>query len=108
MLNGFFDDEMHRQHLVPTARSRRCATIGAEADIVILTNIGDQHGATGSPSWSGSDIRHRVICNQGGKGRPVARLVEEMKPGATVFVDDLPVHHESVARSRAARSAGCT
>ena len=42
-------------------------------------------------------IRHRVECNQGGKGNPVARLVAEHGHPVTVFVDDLAVHHESVA-----------
>ena len=97
LLNAFFDDEMHRQHLTDGALTA-LRTIGAEADIVILTNIGDQHGANRIVQLERLDVRHRVICNQGGKGRPVAALVEEMKPGATVFVDDLPVHHESVAK----------
>jgi hypothetical protein len=39
-----------------------------------------------------------VLCNQGGKGRPVVELIGELRPSATVFVDDLPVHHESVAK----------
>jgi hypothetical protein len=43
-------------------------------------------------------IVHRVECNQGGKGRPVARLIEELRPTVAVFVDDLAVHHESVAK----------
>ena len=44
------------------------------------------------------DIRHRVLCNRGGKGRPVLELIETMKPSAAVFVDDLSIHHESVAK----------
>ena len=39
-----------------------------------------------------------MLCNRGGKGRPVRELIEEMRPTATVFVDDLSVHHESVAK----------
>jgi FMN phosphatase YigB (HAD superfamily) len=97
LLNGFFDAEMHRQHLVDGALAA-LRTIGAEADIVILTNIGDQHSANRVVQLERLDIRHRVICNQGGKGRPVAELLAEMQPSATVFVDDLPVHHESVAK----------
>jgi hypothetical protein len=38
-----------------------------------------------------------VLCNRGGKGPPVAELIADMKPAAAVFVDDLPVHHQSVA-----------
>ena len=44
-------------------------------------------------------IVHRVECNQGGKGRPVKQLVEEHGASVAVFVDDLPQHHESVARA---------
>ncbi|HYD14746.1 MAG TPA: HAD family hydrolase [Allosphingosinicella sp.] len=96
LLNAFFDAEMHRQHLVDGALDA-LRTIGAEADIVILTNIGDQYHANRVEQLERLEIRHRVLCNQGGKGRPVLELVEAMQPTATVFVDDLPVHHESVA-----------
>jgi hypothetical protein len=37
------------------------------------------------------------MCNRGGKGRPVTKLLEEIQPSVAVFVDDLAVHHESVA-----------
>ena len=97
LLDAFFDREMHRQHLVAGALDA-LRTIGGEADIVILTNIGDQYRANRIAQLERFEIRHRVLCNQGGKGRPVAELVAEMRPSATMFVDDLPVHHESVAK----------
>jgi hypothetical protein len=97
LLNGFFDAEMHRQHLVDGALDA-LRTIGAEADIVILTNIRDEYQANRVEQLDRLEIRHRVLCNQGGKGRPVAELVADMKPNVAVFVDDLPVHHESVAK----------
>ena len=97
LLDHFFDREMHRQQLVAGALDA-LRTIGAEAEIVILTNIGDQYRANRIAQLEKFDIRHRVLCNQGGKGRPVVELIAEMKPRATVFVDDLPVHHESVAK----------
>lgn len=97
LLGGFFDAEMHRQHLVDGALDA-LRTIGAEADIVILTNIRDQYQANRVQQLERLEIRHRVLCNQGGKGQPVAELLADMKPRATVFVDDLPVHHESVAK----------
>ena len=97
LLDAFFDREMHRQQLVSGALAALKA-IGAEADIVILTNIGDRYRANRIAQLERFDIRHRVLCNQGGKGRPVLELIEEMRPAATVFVDDLAVHHESVAK----------
>jgi hypothetical protein len=97
LLDGFFEREMHRQNLVPGALDALRA-IGEEADIVVLTNVGDQHEAGRVEQLARFDIRHRVLCNRGGKGRPVVELLEELRPSAAVFVDDLAVHHESVAR----------
>lgn len=96
LLDQFFESEMHRQNVVPGA-VEALARIADHADIVILTNIGDQYEAGRVEQLERFDIRHRVLCNRGGKGRPVLELIEAMGPSATVFVDDLAVHHESVA-----------
>jgi hypothetical protein len=105
LLDRFFDGEMHRQSVVPGAIEALKA-IGETADIVILTNIGDQYRANRVEQLGAFDIRHRVLCNQGGKGRPVLELIEEMRPSVTVFVDDLAVHHESVNK-HAPTCGGC-
>ena len=97
LLDAFFTTEMHRQTLVPHA-ARALATIAELADIVVLTNLTDQFHAGRVAQLEAVGIRHRVQCNQGGKGQPVANLVAEYRPSATVFVDDLPHHHTSVAR----------
>lgn len=97
LLDRFFVDEMHRQSLVVGA-VEALGKIGEMADIVILTNIGDAHHAGRIAQLEAYGIRHRVICNQGGKGRPARKLIEEMGAGTTVFVDDLGPHHESVAK----------
>src|SRR3954452_2258166 len=96
LLDGFLETEMHRQNVVPgaVAALRR---IGEVADVIILTNIGDEFEAARIEQLERFEIRHRVLCNRGGKGPPVAELVAQMQPSATVFVDDLPVHHQSVA-----------
>ena len=96
LLDAFFESEMHRQNIVPGA-AEALAALSDQADIVILTNIGDDYQANRVEQLERFDIRHRVLCNRGGKGRPVLELVEEMRPSTTVFVDDLAVHHESVA-----------
>jgi hypothetical protein len=97
LLDRFFTTEMHRQTLVPHA-ARALATIAELADIVILTNLTDQFHPGRVAQLEAVDIRHRVLCNQGGKGRPVADLIAEYRPSATVFVDDLAGHHASVSR----------
>ncbi|MBU3077213.1 HAD family hydrolase [Sphingomonas quercus] len=99
LLDGFFASEMHRQTPVPGA-VEALGRIAETADIVVLTNLKDHCHADRVDQLARHGIAHRVICNQGGKGRPLAALVAEMAPGATVFVDDLAHHHESVAQAR--------
>lgn len=95
-LGGFFPAEMHRQTLVPHAREA-LAAIAEQADIVILTNLQDHCRTARIDQLAAFGIEHRVECNQGGKGGPVAQLVAEYGDPVTVFVDDLPHHHQSVA-----------
>jgi hypothetical protein len=97
LLDGFFATEMGRQTLAPGAGDalRRIAEV---ADIVILTNLKDWCHAGRAAQLQAHGIHHRIVCNQGGKGRPVAQLAAEHRSSVTVFVDDLEGHHESVAK----------
>jgi hypothetical protein len=97
LLGEFFPAEMERQTLVPHAREA-LAALAETADIVILTNLSDACRTARIEQLAAFGIAHRVECNQGGKGDPVARLVAEHRASVTIFVDDLAVHHESVAR----------
>jgi hypothetical protein len=96
LLEDFFRTEMPRQTLVPGA-AEALERIGARADIVILTNLQDWCQPGRMRQLDAFGIRHRVVCNQGGKGPPVARLAAEHEAAVTVFVDDLEQHHASVA-----------
>lgn len=97
LIQGFFPAEMARQTLVPHARESLLA-LSEAADIVILTNLADECRLPRIEQLASFGIDHRVECNQGGKGEPVARLVAEHGASVTVFIDDLAVHHDSVAR----------
>ena len=97
LLGDFFPAEMDRQTLVPHA-AEALAALASQADIVILTNLSDACRQPRIDQLARFGIAHRVECNHGGKGRPVADLVAEHGDPVTVFVDDLAVHHESVAR----------
>jgi hypothetical protein len=97
LLDGFFPAEMERQTLVPHAREA-LAALAHHADIVVLTNLGDHCRDQRIAQLAAHGIAHRVECNQGPKGPPVAKLVAEMGAPVAVFVDDLAHHHESVAR----------
>ena len=95
LLDRFFREEMHRQTLVPGA-AEALARIGEVADIVVLTNLGDEAHGWRVEQLAGHGIHHEVVCNQGGKGVPVRLLRRDRR--STVFVDDLAVHHASVAK----------
>lgn len=95
-LDGFFPAEMHRQTPVPHAREA-LAALAEQADIVILTNLRDHCRGPRAEQLAAHGIAYRVETNTGGKGAPVAALVAEHRPSVAVFVDDLAVHHASVA-----------
>jgi hypothetical protein len=97
LLGGFFPSEMSRQTLVPHAREA-LAELAQVAEVVVLTNLLDDLRDDRIAQLAAHGMIHRVECNQGGKGVPVARLVEEHGNPVTVFIDDLAVHHESVAK----------
>jgi hypothetical protein len=97
LVDVFFETEMHRQTLVPHA-VEALSRIGKVADIVILTNLPDQFHPHRVSQLEAVGIKHEVICNQGGKGRAVARILEARQPSVTAFVDDVAAHHDSVAR----------
>ena len=95
-VDGFFGSETDRQTPAPGA-IEALARIGGEADIVVLTNLLDHRHQTRVDQLARFGINHRVLCNQGGKGPRLAALIDEMRPSACVFVDDLSVQHRSVA-----------
>jgi hypothetical protein len=97
LLDGFFRSEMHRQTLVPGALEA-LGRIGEVADIVILTNLGDEAHPWRVEQLASHGIRHEVVCNRGGKGEPLKGIVERHCASVSLFVDDLAVHHASVAK----------
>jgi len=97
LLGEFFESEMHRQTLAPGV-VEALGQIGEVADIVILTNLPDQAHPWRVEQLAAHGIAHEVVCNQGGKGVSARALVERHDATASVFVDDLPLHHASVAK----------
>lgn len=96
LLDRFFNEEMHRQHPVPGA-VEALELIGEIADIIVLTNLGEECREGRIAQLAAHGIRHRVFCNTGGKGERVAALLSEHGAERCVFVDDLAYHHASVA-----------
>ena len=97
LLGSFFEREMHRQTLVPGA-IEALGRIGEVADIVILTNLPDLAHPWRVEQLATHGIAHEVVCNQGGKGVPARAIVERYGASRAAFVDDLPIHHASVAK----------
>lgn len=97
LLWGFFESEMHRQTIVPGA-IEALGTIAEKADIVVLTNLGDEAREGRIAQLARFGIHHEVVCNRGGKGEPLKAIVERHRAPRHLFVDDLAVHHTSVAK----------
>ena len=97
LLNAFFETEMGRQTPVPGA-TEALVEISEHAEIVILTNLQDEFRDARAAQLHAFGINFPVHTNQGGKGEKVAELVGAHRPPLAVFVDDLWIHHQSVAK----------
>jgi hypothetical protein len=97
LLDQFFRQEMHRQTIVPGA-VEALGRIGEIADIVILTNLGDEAHPWRVEQLAAHGIAHEVVTNRGGKGVPARNIIARHQATRAAFVDDLPVHHASVAK----------
>jgi hypothetical protein len=95
LLQGFFQTEMHRQQAIEGAVEAINA-LGKRADVVVLTNLTDEFNAARSDQLRAVGIDVPVYTNQGGKGEPLARIVDQYQPSIAVFVDDLGHQHQSV------------
>lgn len=96
LLNLFFDTEMHRQQPIAGA-VEAINTLARDADVVILTNLGDERQQARTAQLHAVGITARVFTNTGPKGPALKAIVEEYRPTRAVFIDDLPQHHGSVA-----------
>ena len=99
LLDGFFSTHMPTQTPVAHAAGA-LARLADTCDIVVLTNIADHHAVTRTSELARLGMPYRVIGNNGPKGQPISALLDEYRPSAAVFIDDLPPHHTS-AKKRA-------
>ena len=98
LLEEFFAGHMHRQSPIAGAQAA-LQRLSAQADIVILTNVGPDHAAARTEQLHTAGMPYRVIGNRGSKGEPVARLLDELRPSSAAFIDDLSQHHALVAEA---------
>lgn len=94
LLRAFFDTEMHRQTAIAGA-VEAMRDLSAHADVVVLTNLIDDHRQLRQDQLTDHGIAARVYTNQGPKGPALQAIIAEYGPSHTYFIDDLPQHHES-------------
>lgn len=97
LLNGFFDNEMHRQTPILGA-VESIGALSEKADVVVLTNLGDHHQQARTEQLRDAGLPLRVFTNQGPKGPALKAILDEYRPSRAVFIDDLPQHHDSVSQ----------
>lgn len=97
LLGDFFVTEMHRQLPIQGA-VEAMARLSQRADIVIVTNIGEELAQARADQIHAHGLPYPVIGNRGGKGPVIRKLLEERQPPQMFFIDDLGANHVSVAR----------
>jgi hypothetical protein len=95
LLDGFFTTHMPHQLPIPDAADS-LGLLARDCDVVVLTNIADHHAARRTAELARMGMPYRVIGNQGGKGLPLKKLLDQYQPSETIFIDDLPPNHTSV------------
>lgn len=97
LLGGFFDTEMHRQDLIPGA-DEAIGALSEKADVVVLTNLQDHRREDRTQQLKKLGIDLQVYTNQGPKGPALQKILDEHGADRrSFFIDDLAVHHGSVA-----------
>lgn len=96
LLIEFFDTEMGRQYPIAGA-VEALGRLSAVADIVVLTNIAEQHVQNRVDQLASQGLHFPVFWNRGGKGPQLTDIVAARQPSATVFIDDIGGNHRSVA-----------
>ena len=96
LLTDFFDTEMYRQMPISGAVDA-LGRLSRIAEIVVLTNIGEQHHALRVEQLATHGLSHPVHWNRGLKGARLAAILAEHQPSVALFIDDLAEHHQSVA-----------
>lgn len=96
LLDEFFTHEMKRQYPIAGALPAM-AELARHADVVVLTNLTDDHRDARAAQLLGHGLDVKVYTNQGPKGPALRRIHEEYAPSRAVFIDDIAVHHGSVA-----------
>lgn len=95
-LEQFFDTQFGRQTEIEGAAAA-ISELQREADVVVLTNLGDRYREARTAQLATHGIRVPVFTNLGPKGEALRRIVAEHGADRAVFIDDLAQHHASAS-----------
>lgn len=96
LLNLFFATAMDRQYPIAGAVAAMHA-LGEVADVVVLTNVGEEHQLRRTAQLRDHGLDLKVYTNLGPKGPALRRILDEYRPSRAAFIDDIAHHHNSVA-----------
>ncbi|HEY6869648.1 MAG TPA: HAD family hydrolase [Novosphingobium sp.] len=96
LLNLFFETAMDRQFPIAGA-VEGIGALAEVADVVVLTNLGDDHQQRRAAQLRSHGLNLKVYTNQGPKGPALRRILDEHRPSRAVFIDDIAQHHGSAA-----------
>jgi hypothetical protein len=96
LLGGFFDTQMDSQIPI-TGAIEAVRELQREADVVVLTNLGDGYNAARTRQLQQIGIEAQVFTNQGPKGGALKKIIAEHGAHRSLFIDDIAIHHKSAA-----------
>jgi len=95
LLANFFEECVDDMASVPGA-AEGLASLSEHYQIAILTNVPQSSKARRARNLALQGMDYPVIANKGDKG-PAVKLIAAATEKTTVFIDDLPPQHSSVA-----------
>ncbi|MEC9345359.1 MAG: hypothetical protein VYB54_03975 [Pseudomonadota bacterium] len=96
-LGVFFD--RHTEELDPVEHAAAVlADLSGRAQVVVLSNLPQSQGAARQRALIRHGMDYPLVVNEGLKG-PAVRLLADLAAAPTVFIDDIPHNHASVARA---------
>jgi len=95
LLDQFFTDYVEKIPVVAGAADG-LAALSVHYQIIILSNVPSHCKERRQKHLASLNMDYPVIANKGEKG-PVVKLFSGQCRGKTIFIDDLPPHHASVA-----------
>lgn len=96
LISTFFDECVDDIQPVNGA-ANALSELSSHFQIIILSNVPEHCRIRRQKSLNDLGMAYPVIANEGTKGPFVKKIIEQTNAPYSVFIDDLPPHHTSVA-----------